>query len=544
MKKRHLYLLHRWLGIVLCIFFALWFISGVIMLYARMPLLFPSERYAGLETLDFARIQISPQQAWDRLGKPEANPGKARLVMSLNRPVYLFNSKGEKWQGIFADTGEQLEPVTVEQGAREAQRFLNRETLPVHVNTFDGIDQWTFSNSMNLHRPLHRYRFDDANRTEVYVSAVTGEVVNKTTQGERWSAAVGAYLHWLAPSLLRREVTVWRNFLLYLSLAGTILAVTGMVIGVLRYRREGYPNRTGLGAKLPYRGVMAWHAWTGLLFGVTTLTWIFSGFLYMNPGGTKSGPLSTVTTVTPYNEGGIRADLSPKPEQSKAFSGGALEMNLFQVLPGDAWATAKGITDATAPVKEVTLLRFAGKPYYLFHRTDTDSWLVSGATVSADAKSMFSVEELVAQAEKAVPGAKLTEATLLTEYDAYYYAVGAVAPKRLPILRLQYDDLPGTWLYVKPFDGSIFRRYDHHGRLMRWLVNGLHCLDFPFLIKNRPLWDIAIIGLSLGGLVLSVAGIIIGGKRLRMEMQTGKPKPAPRKSSSVNSSATINETLP
>ncbi|WP_246884322.1 PepSY domain-containing protein, partial [Pseudomonas protegens] len=31
--KRYLYLWHRWLGIVACLFMALWFISGVVMLY-------------------------------------------------------------------------------------------------------------------------------------------------------------------------------------------------------------------------------------------------------------------------------------------------------------------------------------------------------------------------------------------------------------------------------------------------------------------------------------------------------------------------------
>jgi hypothetical protein len=522
LKKRNLYLLHRWLGIILCLFFAIWFVSGVIMLYARMPLLYASERYNGLPPVDFAAIRITAVEAWQKLQKGDSVPNKARLVMVLKRPTYLFQAKGTKWEGVYADTGEILNPVTVEQGAVEAQRFIQSELTPDHVNTFDGIDQWTFSNSMNLHRPLHRYRFVDDKKTEVYVSAVTGEVVNVTTEQARIGAAMGAYMHWLAPSFLRRAASIWRNLLLYLSLAGTVLSFTGIIIGILRYRHSGYPNRTGLAAKFPYKGVMAWHAWAGLLFGTVTLTWIFSGFLYMNPGGQQSGPLSTVTTVTPYNEGGIRADLSATPEQSKAFSGGALDLSTFSVLPGEAWITAEGMTDATTPVKEVTLLRFAGNPYYLFHRTDTDSWLVPADRTEAVAIEQFGTTELFACAKNAVPNAEITEMILLTHYDDYYYAVGAVAPKRLPILRIHYNDPAGTWLYVKPHDGTIFRRYDHHGRLMRWLVNGLHCLDFPFLIQNRPLWDIAVIGLSLGGFVLSVSAIIIAGKRLRLEMRSPK----------------------
>ena len=35
--KRWLYLLHRWAGITLCLFFAMWFISGVVMMYVGYP---------------------------------------------------------------------------------------------------------------------------------------------------------------------------------------------------------------------------------------------------------------------------------------------------------------------------------------------------------------------------------------------------------------------------------------------------------------------------------------------------------------------------
>ena len=36
-------------------------------------------------------------------------------------------------------------------------------------------------------------------------------------------------------------------------------------------------------------------------------------------------------------------------------------------------------------------------------------------------------------------------------------------------------------------------------RLRRWLYQGLHSLDFPFLYYKRPLWDIVVIVLSIGG---------------------------------------------
>ncbi len=39
--KRWLYLIHRWAGVVLCLFFAMWFVSGVVMMYVGYPKLTP-----------------------------------------------------------------------------------------------------------------------------------------------------------------------------------------------------------------------------------------------------------------------------------------------------------------------------------------------------------------------------------------------------------------------------------------------------------------------------------------------------------------------
>jgi hypothetical protein len=57
--------------------------------------------------------------------------------------------------------------------------------------------------------------------------------------------------------------------------------------------------------------------------------------------------------------------------------------------------------------------------------------------------------------------------------------------------------------------------YTSRERLQRWIYHGLHSLDFPGLYGRRPLWDIVVIALSLGGTVLSVIGVIIGVRRLR-----------------------------
>ena len=59
--------------------------------------------------------------------------------------------------------------------------------------------------------------------------------------------------------------------------------------------------------------------------------------------------------------------------------------------------------------------------------------------------------------------------------------------------------------------GSVHR----FSRVERWLFNGLHSLDFGFWYDKRPLWDIGMIALSLGGLASSGIGLWLGLKRVR-----------------------------
>jgi hypothetical protein len=52
-------------------------------------------------------------------------------------------------------------------------------------------------------------------------------------------------------------------------------------------------------------------------------------------------------------------------------------------------------------------------------------------------------------------------------------------------------------------------------RVERWFYNGLHSLDFAFWYNRRPLWDIGMIVLLVGGLATSSVGLFLGVRRLR-----------------------------
>jgi hypothetical protein len=74
---------------------------------------------------------------------------------------------------------------------------------------------------------------------------------------------------------------------------------------------------------------------------------------------------------------------------------------------------------------------------------------------------------------------------------------------------------------VNPSRGTIARKEQRLTRVNRWLYHGLHSLDFPFLYYRRPLWDIVVILLSLGGLVLSVTTVAPAYHRVRRLTRLG-----------------------
>jgi hypothetical protein len=89
-------------------------------------------------------------------------------------------------------------------------------------------------------------------------------------------------------------------------------------------------------------------------------------------------------------------------------------------------------------------------------------------------------------------------------------------------LRVRYADARSTWLYLDPRRGAIARKEERLTRINRWLYHGFHSLDFPFLYYQRPLWDIVVIVLSIGGLVLSATTLSASWRRVRRGVSGGR----------------------
>ena len=71
------------------------------------------------------------------------------------------------------------------------------------------------------------------------------------------------------------------------------------------------------------------------------------------------------------------------------------------------------------------------------------------------------------------------------------------------------------WIYIDPEMSQFLASVHRFSRVERWLFNGLHSLDFSFLYNSRPLWDIVMLVLLVGGLVSSFLGLYLGIGRMR-----------------------------
>ncbi|MYD86280.1 MAG: hypothetical protein F4137_03530 [Acidobacteria bacterium] len=515
---RWLILIHRYLGIPLSALFVVWFASGIVMMYTGdMPRLTPELRLERLPALDFDRIVLAPAAA-ARQAYLSPTPQRASLLTVMDRPAYRFDGVT-----VFADTGERLGEVGPTAAAAVASRFTGRPPGAVeYAGTLAEPDQWTLVERRQL--PLHKLAIDDDAGTELYVSPRTAEVAMLTTRRSRALAWMGAIPHWIYFTALRTNQPLWYDIVVWTSTLGCLLAVIGLVLGVtqFRWRQPRGDNRStgGIRSRIPYAGWMRWHYLTGVVFGLVTLTWVFSGLLSMDPYAWN-------------NASGLDV---PR----HALSGGPLDLASFAAVDGGAWERVAG----GQPVKEIELLRIQDDPYYAVRvgagpeetagvsperraNVDGGSGPSGPLLVAADTlvlrEEPFSTESLLKRLTAAVPGVPVVESELLADYDAYYYARGYSRDRQapLPVMRVKFGDPMETWVYVDPVLGRVVAREHRFTRVERWLFNGLHSLDFAFWYDRRPLWDIGVIALSLGGLASSGIGLWIGCGRIRRALGRG-----------------------
>ncbi len=408
------------------------------------------------------------------------NLQKITLASVLGEPYYWWLSKeNNRVTSVHAVTGNPVE-FSREQMVQVAQRFYPNMAIE-NVQAGIEYDQWVVSNKFDFYRPFYRIDFDDKDKTSIYISSRNAQVLQQTTQSQRGWNYVGAVIHWIYPTALRKHWAAWDQLVWWLALIGIVGAVTGIVLGVVRAIQA--PRTLS-----SFDGWLRWHHISGLVLGIVVLSWIFSGWLSMDHGRIFSKP-------------------NPSEEQLKLFQS-SQSTDIFNGLPSIAQVYA------LINVKEVELRVIAGYPY-LVSKTGLQGskvWTVNDQRSWHRAENGLSIEWMRRAVQSTWPNIPIKDMHYIGANDTYTNLREGNTGEN--VLRVILDNSAKTWVHIHKQSGEVVSVMDDGRRIYRWLFNGLHSLDFPGLTSRPLLWYIVILTLLILGALFSFTGLILGVRRL------------------------------
>jgi hypothetical protein len=474
MVSATLVLLHRWLGIGFCLLFAMWFASGIVMHFVPFPALMEAARFAGLLPIDVSRVRHGPDEAV--VASHIEGARRVRLIQRTDGPVYIVTGASKPAAVRAADlsdaavTSDRLALAIAQAHARQ----IGIDTTHAILAGLADYDQWSVPNGYDEHRPLYRVALNDPSGTELYVSSRTGEVVLDTKRYQRAWNYPGSVVHWIYPTVLRRDWAAWDQVVWTLSLVALVAAVTGVVLGVIRLR----VSRSGVGS--PFRGWHAWHHILGLFTATFVMTWMFSGWLSMDHGRL-------------FSRGGLSDTEAATIARTPDWNG----------VAGDA-------RSIPASAKEVEWFVF-GERLYKRERTGVDSQSV--AAIGPDprhpqpGRSYLTAEEVDGSIRRI---ASNCAAPVVVGAGDHYPAASLISGA--PVYRSVCGDV---WFQVDGATGRVMERLDASRRAYRWAYTALHTLDFPILFAHPRMRSMLIVVLCAIGFLFSLTGAVIGWRRLR-----------------------------
>jgi hypothetical protein len=392
---------------------------------------------------------------------------------------------------------------------RIASAWARRPFAEAKKESIEEPDQWTVAGQLRNLRPMYKYSWPDGQ--QIYLNGITGEVVQYTTFGSRIAAHVSAIPHWVYYTPLRKHQSRWITFMIWSSIIGTAGAIIGMIVAVWmyspkkRYRLDSQP--TGI----PYRGQKRWHWILGMVFGVATVTWTFSGLMSLGPF-----PLVQRLTAT-----APRGQQQQPQQQARGGRGGGAQ-GIAAALRGrvkmdDFAATHPRELLSRIPhldVRELEWTSFAGTPLFSANLAGGKSQLLSLVGHPVD---RFAHDELIDIVKSVAPDPKAIEIKTLDQYDLYY--LDRTRQRPLPVLLVLMNDPDKTRHYIDPKSARVVTTYSSRNWVNRWLYTGLHSLNFPFLYNYRPLWDIVVIAFMVGGTALCVTSLVLAWRTLGRKLK-------------------------
>ena len=467
-------LFHRWVGIGFCAMFAAWFASGAVLAFVAFPSLPKSERAARGELIDFSRLRISPEQASRLMGSRQI----LRLVSVGGTPTYIARGPNGRDFGLSGNTGEPAGIITTAQADEIASHFGVAGTVRVEGPV--DYDQWIVNESFDSLRPLYRVLLNDEAKTALYVSARSGEVVQRTRAFERGWNWLGAVVHWIYFVPIRKHSQVWDWGMWSLVLIAALTTVAGASLGLIRMRMTMRSRRP---AWSPFRGWLRWHHLLGLAAGFFLLCWIVSGWLTNDSGRLFSDGAATAAELQSYEGWATPTDTGRFAPAD--FRGLAPASSIeFQKVAGYGIAAARGPSESRVAIATPTGTQIYTRiPPSLLMTAIDRTW----PTTRISPVTPLPADALFAKAEG------LQGDTVEAEF-------AGAAPRRV---------------YIDALSGKIVAVLSRSREVYDWVCYGVHTYNFPGL-SSRPRLRVVVLLVPVTlGFCFSITGVVIGMKRLR-----------------------------
>jgi hypothetical protein len=485
---RRLHGLHRALGSVLCLLMASWFLSGAVMTFAGYPRYSERARLRDLLPLGAPSSLELSAELRARLSAFMSEPSaELSLTRVLSAPRLLLSRGGERAHVLELSLPHEAAPISAAQARSIAERVVGARART--IERLEDSDQWSVALPRSL-LPLWHVSLDDAERSELYLSAASAQIVQRTTRQDRILAWLGAIPHWIYPTVLRRQRGLWQNVVIGLACFGIVLSATGLIAGLDTARRRR--RRRARGGLAIHDRSLRWHQRIGLAFGALALSWLVSGILSFNPfDWTATRGLS------------MRAEQRLRGGPSVARAG------------SDRLLEALALCQRALSVHELRLRYVAGVPVASCIAADGALRVIAldGDTLALEER--LSPVHLQA-AVRAVVGADTRfGAQRVDRADQYYYPTHTASDLVLPAVRVDAEDEPRSRYYLDPRTGELLYMLTERTRLARYLFNGLHSWDFAFLYAQRGLWRTCLLFAMALGASLSLLGAALALRRVR-----------------------------
>lgn len=270
--KKFLLKTHRIFGLIFLPIMLVWFISGFFMIIGGFP--------HASSSWTKKRGPMIPKEIQPHL---EGQYTSKKITYCAFGWKEITEYKSSSRDTVF------LKKILLEPSvACDRYAALLMEKTPVKKKLLNDLDTWIPWSHKRPLLPIYKYYFEDG--TQLYISSVNGEVVQKTTPKQRWVAYFGAIPHWLYFKSLREHTSTWVNVIKILCLFSLLAAITGYIYGWMVFFKAKKRN--------PYKKkAHRYHFFFGMAFGLVVITWILSGFFSLHHVSNRFAPKGIKTDV-------------------------------------------------------------------------------------------------------------------------------------------------------------------------------------------------------------------------------------------------------